>query len=137
MSGFRGFILRGNVIELAVAVVIAAAFGSVVQALVRDLVMPFIGLIGGTPDFAELSVTVNNSRFLIGDFINVLLSFLLLAAVVYFFVVAPYTKLMERFAPAPLPTQECPFCLSKIPTRATRCAFCTADLELRTAPPPP
>lgn len=137
MSGFRRFLLRGNVVELAVAVVIGIAFGNVIQAFVKDLITPLIGLIGGQPDFATLIVTVNNSQFLIGDFLNVLMSFLLVVAVVYFFVVAPYTKLMERFAPAPppLPTQECPFCLSKIAIRATRCAFCTADLELRTAPP--
>jgi large conductance mechanosensitive channel len=129
MSGFRKFILRGNVVDLAIAVVIGAAFGSVVQALVKDLITPIIGIFGGVPDFSALAFTVNNSRFLIGDFINVLLSFIVIAAVVYYFVVVPVGRLLDRFSPAPAPpapTRECPECLSKIPTKARRCAFCTA-----------
>jgi len=128
MSGFRKFILRGNVVDLAVAVVVGAAFGGVVQALVKDLITPLIAAFGGVPDFSALVFTVNNSRFLIGDFINALLSFVLIAAVVYYFVVMPVGRLLDRFSPAPTPalTRECPECLSKIPAKARRCAFCTA-----------
>ena len=132
MSGFRKFILRGNVVDLAIAVVIGAAFGTVVQALVKDLITPIIGAFGGVPDFSELVFTVNNSRFLIGDFINALLSFIVIAAVVYFFVVIPVNRLMTRFSaetPPAAPTRECPECMSKIPVKARRCAFCTADVS--------
>jgi large conductance mechanosensitive channel len=129
MSGFRKFLLRGNVVDLAIAVVIGAAFGAVVQALVKDLITPLIGAFGGVPDFSGLFFTVNNSRFLIGDFINALLSLIIIAAVVYFFVVVPVNRLMTRYMPEPPPpgpTRECPECLSKIPVKASRCAFCTA-----------
>ena len=132
MQGFRKFILRGNVVDLAVAVVVGAAFGSVVQALVKDLITPLIGAFGGVPDFSALFFTVNNSKFLIGDFINAVLSFVLLAVIIYYFVVLPVQKLMDRFAPTPPPaaaTRECPFCLSKIPVKAVRCAFCTSEVE--------
>ena len=132
MQGFRKFILRGNVVDLAVAVVIGVAFGSVVQALVKDLITPLIGAVGGVPDFAALFFTVNNSKFLIGDFINAVIAFVLLAAVVYWLVVLPVSKLMDRANPSPPPpvaTRECPFCLSKIPVKARRCAFCTSDIE--------
>lgn len=131
MSGFRKFLLRGNVVDLAIAVVIGAAFGTVVQALVKDLITPLIGAIGGTPDFSAVAFTVNSSRFLIGDFINALLSFIIIAAVVYYFVVLPVGRLMARFSPdqpAPAPTRECPECLSKIPVAASRCAFCTTPV---------
>jgi large conductance mechanosensitive channel len=131
VSGFRKFLLRGNVVDLAVAVVIGAAFGAVVQALVKDLITPVIGAFGGVPDFSALFFTVNGSRFLIGDFINALLAFIVIAAVVYYFVVLPVGRLMDRSAPEPpkpAPTRECPYCLSKIPRAARRCAFCTADL---------
>ena len=131
MSGFKKFLLRGNVVDLAVAVVIGAAFGAVVQALVKDLITPLIGAFGGVPDFSALFFTVNGSKFMIGDFINALLGFIVIAAVVYYFVVAPVGRLMDRFAPEPPktpPTRECPYCLSKIPKAARRCAFCTADL---------
>jgi large conductance mechanosensitive channel len=129
MSGFRKFILRGNVVDLAVAVVVGAAFGAVVQALVKDLITPLIGAFGGVPDFSALYFSVNNSRFLIGDFINAILSFLVIAVVVYYFVVMPVSRLMARFTPEPpppAPTRACPECLSKIPVAARRCAFCTA-----------
>src|SRR5690348_7202219 len=132
MQGFRKFVLRGNVVDLAVAVVIGAAFGSVVQALVKDLITPLIGAFGGVPDFSALFFTVNTSKFLIGDFINAVLSFVLLAVIIYYLVVLPVQKLMERFAPTPVPpavTRECPFCLSKIPVKASRCAFCTSEVE--------
>ena len=108
MQGFRKFILRGNVVDLAVAVVIGAAFGTVVQALVKDLLTPLIGAFGGVPDFSALFFTVNNSKFLIGDFINAIISFLLLAVIIYYFVVLPVQKLVDRFQPAvpPAPTRE-------------------------------
>jgi large conductance mechanosensitive channel len=130
MQGFRKFILRGNVVDLAVAVVIGAAFGTVVQALVKDLLTPLLGAFVGVPDFSALFFTVNNSKFLIGDFINALIAFVLLAAIVYYFVVLPVQKLVDRFQPAvpPAPTRECPFCLSKIAAKASRCAFCTSEL---------
>ncbi len=132
MSGFKKFLLRGNVVDLAVAVVIGAAFGAVVQALVKDLITPIIGIFGGVPDFAAWTFTINGSKFLIGDFINALLGFLVLAFVIYFFVVMPVERLMERYKPAPAPadtTRDCPYCLSKIPKAATRCAYCTAEVK--------
>ena len=131
MGGFRKFILRGNVVDLAVAVVIGAAFGDVVKALVKDLITPVIAAFGGVPDFSALFFTINNSRFLIGDFINAVLSFLVIALVVYYFVVLPVGKLVDRFAsaePAGPRTRECPHCLSKIPMAANRCAFCTQEV---------
>ena len=132
MGGFKKFLLRGNVVDLAVAVVVGAAFGSVVQALVKDLITPLLGAFGGVPDFSALFFTVNGSRFLIGDFINSVLSFVVIAAVIYYFVVMPVGRLIDRFVPEPpkpAPTRECPLCLSKIPRAARRCAFCTADLS--------
>lgn len=141
MGGFKKFLLRGNVVDLAIAVVIGAAFGSVVQALVKDIITPIIGAFGGVPDFAALFFTISGSKFLIGDFINAVLSFIVIAAVVYFFVVVPVSRLTARFVPEPpppAPTRECPLCLSKIPVRASRCAFCTADVSDRApAPIPP
>jgi large conductance mechanosensitive channel len=133
VSGFRKFILRGNVVDLAVGIVIGAAFGAVVTALVKDIITPIIGAIGGKQDFSALSFTVNNSRFQYGDFLNAVISFLLIAAAVYYFVVLPVNRLMARFKPAaepeiPAPTKDCPRCLSSIPQAATRCAFCTCDL---------
>ncbi|MCC7104245.1 MAG: large conductance mechanosensitive channel protein MscL [Chloroflexi bacterium] len=131
MSGFKKFILRGNVVDLAVAVVIGAAFGTVVQALVKSLITPLIGAFGGVPDFSALAFTVNGSRFAIGEFINALISFLILALVVYYFVVLPVNALTDRFkgeGPVAPKTRECPECLSKIPPAARRCAFCTAEV---------
>jgi large conductance mechanosensitive channel len=129
---FRDFLLRGNVVELAVAVVIGAAFGAVVAALVKDIITPVIGAIGGEPDFSNLTFTVNGSKFLYGDFINALLSFLMIAAVVFFFVVRPLNALMSRMKPGkPVdsPTRSCPECISDIPVAARRCAFCTAEVS--------
>jgi large conductance mechanosensitive channel len=131
MSGFRKFILRGNVIDLAVGIVVGAAFSGVVQALVKSLITPLIGALGGIPDFSDWYFTVNGSRFAIGEFINALLSFLIVAAVVYYFVVVPVNALMDRFKPEEsieLRKRDCPKCLSKIPFLAERCAFCTADV---------
>ena len=131
LGGFRKFILRGNVVDLAVGVVIGAAFGNVVQALVRDLITPLLGVFGGVPDFAAWTLSVGASRLLIGDFLNALLSFLLISAVVYFLVVLPVNTLMDRYRPEPqpAPTKECPECTSKIPQAARRCPQCTAQLE--------
>lgn len=133
MKGFRDFILRGNVVDLAVAVVIGAAFGAIVTAFVKDLITPLIAAIGGQPDFSGIYFTINNSKFLIGDFINTLISFLIIAVVIYFFVILPVNKLMARFKPAvaatPDTTRECPYCTSKISKAATRCAFCTSEVE--------
>src|SRR5690242_16810902 len=131
LKGFKQFMLRGNVIDLAIAVVIGAAFGAVVTALVKDLITPLIAAIGGQPDFSSVHFTINNSKFLIGDFINAVISFLIIAAVVFFFVVKPMNLLMERMRkepPADPTTTKCPACLSDIPIGATRCAFCTTDL---------
>src|SRR5215217_5455425 len=109
LGGFKKFILRGNVVDLAVGIVIGAAFTGVVQALVKDLITPLIGIFGGIPDFSAWFVTINGSRFLIGDFINTLLSFLILAVVVYFLVVQPVNRLMDKYRsePQPAPTKEC------------------------------
>ncbi|MFN8524183.1 MAG: large conductance mechanosensitive channel protein MscL [Chloroflexota bacterium] len=131
MDGFKKFLLRGNVVDLAVAVVIGAAFGEVVKALVASFITPLIGAFGGLPDFSAWAFTINGSKFAIGAFINALLSFVVVAAVVYYFVVMPLTKLMERMEPpkAPEPkTKECPDCLSKVPVGARKCAFCASAL---------
>src|SRR5689334_22247243 len=99
MSGFRKFLLRGNLVDLAVAVVIGAAFGALVTALVRDFITPLLAAIGGKPNFGALHFTLHHSRFLYGDFINALLAFLILAAVIYFLVVVPFSRLLERYKP--------------------------------------
>ena len=131
LKEFRDFVLRGNVVDLAVAVVIGAAFGAVVTSFVSNLVTPLIAAIGGQPDFGGLSFTINGSKFGYGDFFNAVISFLVIAAVVFFFVVRPLNQLMSRMKPErPVdePTRPCPECLSDIPGRATRCAFCTAQV---------
>lgn len=133
LGGFRKFLVRGNVVDLAVGVVIGAAFGNVVQAVVKDLITPLLGLFGGGPDLATWSITVAGQRLLIGNVLNALISFLLIAAVVYFLVVLPVNKLMDRYRPEPkpTPTKDCPECLSAIPEDARRCRECGAQL----APP--
>jgi large conductance mechanosensitive channel len=127
MRGFKAFLMRGNVVDLAVGVVIGVAFGSVITAFVKDLVTPLIAAIGGQPNFSTMYFTVNHSRFDYGDFINALLAFLIVAAVIYFFVVMPFTALVARShhePPADPTTKKCPDCLSEIPIGARRCAFC-------------
>jgi large conductance mechanosensitive channel len=125
VKGFKVFLLRGNVVELAVAVVIGVAFGVVITAFVKDLVTPLIAAIGGQPDFSTLSFTINNSKFLYGDFLNALIAFLIIAAVIYFFVIVPYSGWMARSKkPTDPTTKTCPECLSEIPIGARRCAFC-------------
>ena len=132
MKGFKQFLLRGNVIDLAVAVVMGAAFGAVVTALVKDLLTPIIAAIVGKPDFSGIVFEVNGSKFLIGDFINAVISFLLIAAAIYFFVVLPVNTIVERRrrgeAPPDPTTKKCPECLSEVPIAARRCAFCTTAL---------
>ena len=115
-KGFREFVLRGNVVDLAVAVVIGTAFGAVVTALVKDLLTPLIAAIVGKPDFSSLSFTINNSRFLYGDVLNAIISFLAIALVVYYVIVLPLNKLAERrtHPPVEVTTRECPECLSTI-----------------------
>jgi large conductance mechanosensitive channel len=133
IKGFRDFILRGNVVDLAVAVVIGAAFGAVITAFVADIITPLIAAIFGQPDFSQLTFTINGSKFLYGAFINAIISFLLIAAAIYFVVVVPMNKLAERRArgqaPADATTKQCPECLSEIPVEAKRCAFCTSQLS--------
>jgi len=131
MGGFKQFLLRGNVVELAVAVIVGATFSGLVQALVADLITPLIGAITGgrQPDFASYSFTVNGSRFRYGDFLNHLLTFLIISGIVYWLVVAPMTRLvglLDRHKAAT--TKQCPECLSEIPAEARRCANCTARL---------
>jgi len=129
MKGFKAFLLRGNLVELAVAVVIAVAFAALITAFVKDLVTPLIAAIGGKPDFSGLYFTVNNSKFTYGDFINALVGFLIIAAVIYFLVVLPYQAFSERARsepPADPTVKKCPECLSEIPIDAHRCAFCTS-----------
>jgi len=129
MNGFKKFLLRGNLVDLAVAVVIGAAFGALVNSLVKDLITPLISAIDGNPDFSNLYFTVNGSRFKYGDFINAAISFLIIALVVYFFVVAPMAKLLERMSREEAATHtDCPECRSEVPVEATRCAFCTTPL---------
>jgi large conductance mechanosensitive channel len=132
LKGFKEFVLRGNVLDLAIAVVIGAAFTNVITALVKDLITPLIGAIAGKPDFSEWIVTVNGSPFLIGDFINAVIAFVLMAAAVYFFVVVPMNAWIERRrrgeAPTDPTTKKCPECISEVPIAARRCAFCTSAL---------
>lgn len=136
LKGFKDFLFRGNVVDLAVAVVIGAAFGAVVTALVKDLITPLIAAVAGKPDFSGLTFTVNNSSFLYGDFINAVLSFVLVGAAVYVFVVVPMNKLASMRnkpeAPAAPATKKCPECLSEIPAQARRCAHCTSVLVAQT-----
>jgi large conductance mechanosensitive channel len=131
IGGFTKFLLRGNVVDLAVGIVIGAAFSSVVQALVKDIITPLLGIFGGQTDFSSWTVNVGGARLLIGDFLNALISFALLAVIVYFFVVLPINRLMDRYKPQaePAPTKECPECTHKIPRSARRCPDCTAQLE--------
>jgi large conductance mechanosensitive channel len=133
MKGFQQFILRGNVLDLAVAVVMGAAFGAVVTALVKDLLTPIIAAAVGKPDFSNIFFDVNGSRFLIGDFINAFVSFLLIGAAVYFFVVLPVNTLMARVKRGEVPpdptTKKCPECLSDVAIAARRCAFCTSVIS--------
>lgn len=130
LKGFQTFILRGNVVDLAVGVVMGAAFGTVVTALVKDLITPLIAALVGKPDFSNLGFTVGTTHFPVGDFINAVISFLLVAAAIYFFVVLPVNTLMARFkkpaVTAAPTTRPCPECLMEIPIGAHKCAHCTS-----------
>ncbi len=129
LKGFKQFILKGNVVDLAVGIVVGVSFGNVVSALVRDIITPLIAALGGAPNFSSISFTINHSRFMIGDFFNVLISFLINAAVMYFFVILPMNKLMSVTKRGKTATRKkCPECLSIIPIEAKRCAFCTSIL---------
>jgi large conductance mechanosensitive channel len=138
LKDFRQFLLRGNLVDLAIAVVIGAAFGAVVAALVADIITPLIAAIGGQPDFNGLDFTINKSRFTYGHFLNAVLTFVIIAAVVFFFVVKPVNALLERMQtsePVDEETRGCPACLSQIPYAARRCAFCTEEVGSATPPP--
>lgn len=130
-GGFKQFVLRGNVVDLAVGVVIGAAFGTVVSGFVKDLLTPLIAAIVGKPDFSAIKFTINGSQFPIGDFINAVVAFVLVAAAVYYFVVLPVNALMARAKkepPADPTTKKCPECRSEIAIDAKRCAFCTSQV---------
>jgi large conductance mechanosensitive channel len=129
VKGFRKFLMRGNVIDLAIAVVVGTAFTAVVTAVVQDLITPLIAAIGGKPNFGNLSFTVHHSTFAYGAFINALISFLIIAAVVYYLIVAPVAKVTARVERNKVATtRDCPECLSSIPAAATRCSFCTVSV---------
>jgi large conductance mechanosensitive channel len=133
LRDFKQFILRGNVVDLAVAVVIGAAFGAIVTSLVKDIITPLIAAIGGTPDFSNLYVTINGSKLMYGNFLNAAIAFLILAIVVFFLIIQPINKLTEysnrRKTPADPSEKKCPHCLSDIPKAANRCAFCTSKIS--------
>lgn len=134
---FKKFILRGNVVDLAVGVVIGAAFTSVVNAVVRDLINPLISVIYGQRQFTEAYFTINETKFLYGDLINAVITFLIVAAVVFFFVVQPINKLSELSFKSKTTdestTRKCPYCLSTVPKAASKCMHCTSKLEKETA----
>jgi large conductance mechanosensitive channel len=132
MEGFKQFLLRGNVVDMAVGIVVGAAFGTVVTSFVKDLLTPLIAAIVHAPDFSRIAFVINGSKFLIGDFINAIISFLIIATAVYFAVVLPINALvarMRRQPPADPTTKKCPECLSEIPIQARKCAFCTSTLQ--------
>ena len=135
LRGFKTFILRGNVIDLAVGIMIGAAFNSVISSLVKDILTPFIAAIVAKPDFSKLSFTIHGSQFAYGDFLNNLFSFLITAIAVYFFVVLPINKLNQKLGPKGPPseaaTKQCPECLSNIPAKARRCAYCASRQPLK------
>jgi large conductance mechanosensitive channel len=131
LKGFKQFLLRGNVVDMAVGIVIGAAFGAVVTGFVKDLLTPLIAALMGKPDFSALTFSVHGSQLLIGDFMNTLASFLIIAAAIYFFVIVPVNALVARTRrepPADPTTRKCPECQSEIPIRARRCAFCTSTV---------
>lgn len=135
LQDFKKFILRGNTVDLAVAVVVGGAFGTIVKALVSDLITPLVAAVGGQPDFSKLTFTINGSKFLYGDFLNAVIAFLIIAAVVFFLIIQPLNKFMahaNRNKTTPEPTtKKCPECLSEVPKAATRCAFCQIKLSAK------
>ncbi|HEX8923633.1 MAG TPA: large conductance mechanosensitive channel protein MscL [Patescibacteria group bacterium] len=132
LQGFKKFILRGNVVDLAVGVVIGAAFNTVIQSFVKDILTPLIAIVGGQPDFSAFKFTIRNSSVTYGDFVNSFISFLIISAVIYFLVVMPMNRLMaltqKKDKDAKPETKTCPECLSDIPYGAKRCKYCTAEL---------
>jgi large conductance mechanosensitive channel len=134
MKGFKQFLLRGNVVDLAVGVVIGVAFGAVVTSFVKNLLTPLIAALVGKPDFSAYSFEINGSKLLYGEFVNTVISFLLVATAVYFFLVLPMNKLVERSRKSAVPadptTKKCPECLSEIPIEARRCAHCTTAIVM-------
>jgi large conductance mechanosensitive channel len=129
LGDFKKFLFRGNVVDLAVAVVVGTAFAALVKALVSDILTPIIAMIFGKPNFEDLSFTINGSHFLYGDFLNALITFVSIAAAVFFFAVEPINRLMERRAEEDPDTKECPECTSAIPVNARRCPLCTSQLQ--------
>lgn len=133
MRGFKEFIFRGNVLDLAVAVVMGAAFSAVVTAMVKDLLTPLIAAVAGSPDFSRIALDIKGSKLLFGDFLNAVIAFLMLAIVVYFFIVLPVNKLEARLRRGEVPsdptTKKCSECLSEIPMAARRCKFCTSQVS--------
>jgi len=133
LKDFKKFILRGNVVDLAVAVVVGGAFGAIVTAFVRDLITPLLAAVGGQHDFSGLYFTINNSRFMYGDLLNAIISFLLIASVIFFFVVQPINKLVTRAnrnKSSDEPSEKkCNFCLSTIPAAASKCRYCTSTVK--------
>ncbi|WIG60161.1 MAG: Large-conductance mechanosensitive channel [Ktedonobacterales bacterium] len=131
-SEFKDFIMRGNVVDLAVAVVIGVAFGAVINALVNDIIMPIIGILGGKPNFDQYYWTINGSKILVGSFLTAVVAFLIIAAAIFFLVIKPLNMAANRFkkpaTAAEATTRECPYCLSEIPAKATRCAHCTQEV---------
>ncbi len=135
VNGFKEFILRGNVLDLAIAVVVGAAFTALVNSMVADIITPIIGALGGQPDFSGLTFTINNSEFRYGLFLNAVISFLIIAAVLYFIIIRPMNALMARATPkTDEPAALCPNCLSPVPSGAKRCAACTSWLTGEDAP---
>jgi large conductance mechanosensitive channel len=133
MKGFKQFLLRGNVVDMAVGIVVGAAFGTVVASFVKDLLTPLIAAIVSQPDFSAIAFELRGSKFLIGDFVNSVVSFVIIAAAVYFAVVLPINALVARARkqpPADPTTRKCPECISEIPIQAKRCAFCTSALQV-------
>jgi large conductance mechanosensitive channel len=136
LKGFRQFLLRGNVVDLAVGVVIGAAFGALVTAFVKDLLTPLIAAVAGKPDFSAFFFAVNGAKFAYGDFLNMVISFLLISAAVYFCVIVPVNKMVSRARrepPADPTTKKCPECLMEIPIDARRCGYCTSDVSRQEA----
>lgn len=132
LNGFKQFILRGNVVDLAVGVVFGAAFSGLVNAIVKDLITPFIAAVFTQPDFSQIQFTLRGSKFMVGDFLNVFISFVLLTVVVYFFIVLPMNALVARSRKEPPPdptTKKCPECLSEVPTEAKRCRYCAQPIQ--------
>ena len=133
LDGFKKFILRGNVLDLAVDVIIGSAFGAIVTSFVKDIFNPLIGVFGGQPDFSRIVLAVGNNKFLVGNFLNTIIGFLINAGVVYLLIIIPMNKLTEAAnrnkKPLDPTTQKCPECLSEIPLKAHRCAFCASVLK--------